>query len=170
MAALDPELDVAVAAMVGENARFVVIGGFAVVAHRFVRATEDIDFLVPDDDDNDRLVLAALERLHGVRYRDEEPLRDEHLLGMAHLRAKTDAGIIDIMRGGLPPLDYETVDSQAIRADYGRGVTGRWASQHRRLQAAERPSARPERPHRARGDPWRAPDRADPGARYLTSV
>jgi hypothetical protein len=45
MAALDPELDVAVTAMAGEGARFVVIGGFAVIANRFVRATEDIDFL-----------------------------------------------------------------------------------------------------------------------------
>jgi hypothetical protein len=42
-----PELDAAAAAMVGEGARFVVIGGFAVIANRFVRATEDIDFLVP---------------------------------------------------------------------------------------------------------------------------
>jgi len=45
MDTLDPELDVAVAAMVAENARFVVIGGFAVIANRFIRATEDIDFL-----------------------------------------------------------------------------------------------------------------------------
>jgi hypothetical protein len=47
MAAPDPELDAAAAAMVEEDARFVVIGGFAVIASRFVRATEDIDFLVP---------------------------------------------------------------------------------------------------------------------------
>lgn len=38
----DPELDVAVTAMVAEDARFVVIGGFAVIANRFIRATEDI--------------------------------------------------------------------------------------------------------------------------------
>ena len=31
-----------------------VVGGFAVIANRFVRATEDIDFLVPDDAENDR--------------------------------------------------------------------------------------------------------------------
>jgi hypothetical protein len=41
MAVHEPELDVAVAAMVAEGARFVVIGGFAVIANRFVRATED---------------------------------------------------------------------------------------------------------------------------------
>jgi hypothetical protein len=117
MAALDPELDVAVGAMVTENARFVVVGGFSVIANRFIRATEDIDFLVPDDIDNDRHVLAALLKLDGVRLRDDAPLRDEHLLGQTHLRAKTRAGVIDIMRGGLPPLDYETVEERAIRAE-----------------------------------------------------
>jgi hypothetical protein len=116
MAALDPELDVAVAAMIAEDARFIVIGGFAVIANRFVRATEDIDFLAPDDIDNDRRVLAALVTLEGVRLRDDAPLTDQHLLGQTHLRAKTRAGVIDILRGGLPPLDYRTVEQRAMRA------------------------------------------------------
>ncbi|HZL49143.1 MAG TPA: DUF6036 family nucleotidyltransferase [Solirubrobacteraceae bacterium] len=119
MDALDPELDVAVAAMVAENARFVLIGGFAVIANRFIRATEDIDFLAPDDIDNDRRVLAALVKLDGVRYRDDAPLCDEHLLDKTHLRTKTRAGVIDILRGGLPPLDYDTVEERAMQAEYG---------------------------------------------------
>jgi hypothetical protein len=117
MAALDPELDVAAAAMIEAGARFVVVGGFAVIANRFIRATEDVDFLVPDDVANDRRVLAALLALNGVRLRDEAPLRDEHLLGQTHLRARTRAGVIDVLRGGLPPLDYETVEERALRAD-----------------------------------------------------
>lgn len=119
MAALDPELDVAVTAMVAEGARFVVIGGFAVIANRFIRATEDIDFLAPDDIDNDRRVLAALIKLDGVRYRDDEPLCEEHLLEKNHLRTKTGAGVIDILRGGLPPLDYDTVEERAMPARNG---------------------------------------------------
>jgi hypothetical protein len=115
----DPELDVAVAAMVEAGARFVVVGGFAVIANRYVRATEDIDFLVPDDPDNDRRVLLGLRALNGVRYRDSEPLRDEHLGGQAHLRATTAAGVIDVMRGGLPPLDFKTVAERAISVSYG---------------------------------------------------
>jgi hypothetical protein len=119
MAALDPELDVAAHALLAEHARFVVVGGFSVIANRFIRATEDIDFLVPDDDeDNDRRVLAALRELNGVRLRDDAPLVDEHLIGKSHLRARTRAGIIDIMRGGLPPLDYETVEKRAMPAEY----------------------------------------------------
>jgi hypothetical protein len=115
----DPELDVAASALVEEGARFVVVGGFAVIANRFVRATEDVDFLVPEDDENDRLILAALCKLDGVRFRDKESLREEHLLGQAHLRAITRAGLIDVLRGGEPPLDYETVAARALRADYG---------------------------------------------------
>lgn len=118
MSALDPELDVAAAAMVAEGARFVVVGGFSVIANRFVRATEDIDFLVPDDAENDRRVLAALRRLEAVRSRGGEPLRDDQLLGQAHLRATTRAGVIDVIRGGAPPLDFETVEERAMRADY----------------------------------------------------
>ena len=79
----DPELDVAAAAMHAAGADFVVVGGFAVIANRFVRATEDIDFLVPDDPSNDRRVLAALRGLGAVRFRDDQPLLDEHLLGQA---------------------------------------------------------------------------------------
>jgi hypothetical protein len=119
MDALDPDLDVAVAAMVAEDARFVLIGGFALTANGYVRATEDIDFLAPDDIDNDRRVLAALLELDGVRYRDDAPLCDEHLLDKTHLRTKTRAGVIDILRGGLPPLDYATVEKRAMRAEYG---------------------------------------------------
>jgi hypothetical protein len=114
----EPELDVATSAMVAEKARFVVVGGFAVIANRFIRATEDVDFLVPDDAENDRRVLAALRTLDAVRLRDDVPLHDEHLLGQAHLRVKSRAGVIDIIRGGLPPLDYETVEERAIPADY----------------------------------------------------
>lgn len=105
--------------MVAAAARFVVVGGFAVIANRFVRATEDIDLLVPDSPENDRRVLTALTNLGGSRLRDNAPLEEKHLIGQAHLRASTEAGLVDIIRGGLPPLDYETVEKRAIAADYG---------------------------------------------------
>ncbi|MGA8354414.1 MAG: hypothetical protein WB698_09630 [Solirubrobacteraceae bacterium] len=41
------------------------------------------------------------------------------MTGRAHLRASTSAGLIDVIRGGLPPLDYETVEARAMLADYG---------------------------------------------------
>lgn len=105
--------------MVAEGARFVVVGGFAVIANRYVRATEDIDLLIPDALENDMRVLAALERLKARQASDGAPLSKEHLVGRAHLRATTDAGLIDIIRSGLPPLDFETVESRSMSADYG---------------------------------------------------
>lgn len=119
MALPDPELDTAAAAMVDEGARFVVVGGFchrqsiraSYRRHRFPRSRRH---------GNDHRILAALRKLDGVRFRDDEPLRSEHLVGQAHLRARTSAGLIDVMRGGLPPLDFETVADRAMTADYGR--------------------------------------------------
>jgi hypothetical protein len=127
MSAPDPELDVAGKTLVDEGARFVVVGGFSVIANRFVRATEDIAFLVPGDSANDFRVLKALRKLDAVLHRDGEPLRDEDLLGRDHLRAVTSAGVVDVMRGGLPPLDFDTVEKDAMLADYD-GVEFRVAS------------------------------------------
>jgi hypothetical protein len=117
-----PDLEAVTNAFLAADVTFVVVGGFAVIVNRFIRATKDVDLLVPDDPDNDRSVLAALRALNGVRYRDKAPLRDEHLLDQAHLRATTGAGIVDIMRGGLPPLDFATVREQAIEANMGAGL------------------------------------------------
>ncbi len=44
---------------------------------------------------------------------------DEYLIGQEHLRVIGEAGLIDLIREGVPPLDYETVAAEAMRADYG---------------------------------------------------
>jgi hypothetical protein len=36
-----------------------------------------------------------------------------------HLRVNSRHGIVDVMRGGLPPLDYETVATHAFEAEIG---------------------------------------------------
>lgn len=117
-----PDLEAVANAFLAVDAKFVVIGGFAVIVNRFIRATKDVDLLVPDDQSNDGSVLAALRALKGLRHRDDVPLLDEHLFGQTHLRAKTAAGVVDIMRGGLPPLDFDTVRAHAIEANLGTGV------------------------------------------------
>lgn len=35
-----------------------------------------------------------------------------------HLRVDSRHGVIDVMRGGLPPLDYETVASNAVEGSW----------------------------------------------------
>jgi hypothetical protein len=46
-----------------QGARYVIIGGFAINHHGFIRATEDIDILVDVDLENQRRVKKALEIL-----------------------------------------------------------------------------------------------------------
>lgn len=114
-----PDLAAVTAAFLGAGARFVVIGGFAVIANRHVRATRDVDLLIPDDPLNDAACVVALDGLDAVRTRDDRPVDVSMLEGSAHLRAVGRGGLIDLVREGAPPLDYATVASRALRADLG---------------------------------------------------
>jgi hypothetical protein len=113
-----PDLASVVADADAVGLKHVVIGGFAVIAHGHVRATKDSDLLVPDGPDADAAVLRFLERVGGRRLRDEKVLAPEDVAGTQHLRINSRHGIIDIMRGGLAPLDYETVSMRAETVDF----------------------------------------------------
>lgn len=63
----------------------VVIGGFAVIAHAYVRATKDTDLLVPDGPDADAAILRFLERTDAVRLSDGHVLAAEDVTGVEHL-------------------------------------------------------------------------------------
>lgn len=102
---------VADAAAVGLD--YVVIGGFSVIYHGHVRATKDSDLLVGDGPAADAAVLRFLERVDAVRLRDGKRLSLRDVAAAEHLRVNTRHGIVDILRGGLPPLDYETVAKRA---------------------------------------------------------
>lgn len=43
-----------------EAARYIVIGGFAIIHHGFIRATEDVDLLIDPDPENQARVKKAL--------------------------------------------------------------------------------------------------------------
>lgn len=68
---------------------------------------------MPDGSDADAAVLRLLERIDGRRFRDDRGLTLEEVSGTDSLRVNSRHGIIYIMRGGLPPLDCETVSAQA---------------------------------------------------------
>jgi hypothetical protein len=106
---------------------YVVIGGFSVIAHGYVRATRDSDLLVPDGPDADLAILRFLARVDARRLRDGEPLTEAEVRGAHHLRVRSRHGIVDILRGGLPPLDYDTVADRAIDLDWN-GEPARFAS------------------------------------------
>ena len=114
-----PDLDGVVADANSVELPYVVIGGFSVIAHGYLRATKDSDLLVPDGTEADEAVLRFLDRVGAKRLRDGKILAAEDVAGAHHLRVNSRHGIIDIMRGGLPPLDYETVAARAIALDVG---------------------------------------------------
>ncbi len=113
-----PDLDGVVADAEAVGLDYVVIGGFSVIYHGYVRATKDSDLLVPDGPEADAAVLRFLERIDGKRLRDGKTLASKDVADTPNLRVSSRHGIIDIMRGGLPPLDYETVAARAEEADW----------------------------------------------------
>lgn len=105
----------------------VVIGGFAVIAHGYFRATKDSDLLVPDGAEVDEAILRFFDRIGATRFSDGKTLSVDDVAGAHHLRVDSRHGVIDVMRGGLPPLDYETVADRAIERTW-RGNPVRVAS------------------------------------------
>ena len=114
-----PDLDGVVADANAVGLQYVVIGGFSVIANGFLRATKDSDLLVPDSQETDAAILRFLDRAEAARLSDGKDLAAEDIVGAHHLRVRSRHGIIDILRGGLPPLDYETVAGCAIDAEVG---------------------------------------------------
>jgi hypothetical protein len=104
-----PDLDGVVADANAAGLPYVVIGGFSVIANGFLRATKDSDLLVPDGPETDAAILRFLDRADASRLADDRTLTAEDVVDASHLRVMSRHGIVDIMRGGLPPLDYETV-------------------------------------------------------------
>ncbi len=113
-----PDLSGVVADATASGLEHVVIGGFAVIAHGYFRATKDSDLLVPDGPEADDAILRFFERIGATRFSDGKVLSAEEVEGAHHLRVDSRHGVIDIMRGGLPPLDYETVASRAIEGTW----------------------------------------------------
>ena len=56
------------------GARYLVVGGQAVILHGLVRTTEDVDILIEVSEDNARKVWEALARLHDGAIRELNPL------------------------------------------------------------------------------------------------
>jgi hypothetical protein len=90
----------------------VVIGGFSVIFHGYVRATRDSDLLVPDGEEADERILRFLDLADARRLSDGRKLTIDNVAGAEHLRVNSRRGLIDIIRGGSPPLDFKTVSDR----------------------------------------------------------
>jgi hypothetical protein len=132
--------------------RFVLIGGFAVIAHQHLRATEDVDLLVPDGPgDADALVrfLSDVDaRWHGREGRPSaEVVSTSH-----HLRVATRHGLVDVVKEGAPPLDFDTLRRDALVVTYEGEDAAVAGLTSLGPQAPRRPPDRPTRPHGTRAD------------------
>lgn len=114
-----PDLNGVVADANAAGLAYVVIGGFSVIANGFLRATDDSDLLVADGSEADEAILRFLERAEATRLRDGKTLTETEVADADHLRVNSRHGIVDIMRGGLPPLDFDTVFARATELEIG---------------------------------------------------
>jgi len=122
-----PDLAAIVGAFAAQSAECVVIGGFAVIANRHVRATEDVDLLIPEDPANHARVLAALESLDARFLAGGARVGSAALRTREHLRLDCgQSGVLDLLKEGEPPLDFAGVSASALYADVG-GTTARFA-------------------------------------------
>lgn len=106
---------------------YVVIGGFSVIFHGYVRATKDSDLLVPDGPGANESILRFLGRIEARRFKDDRAVTAAEIDAGEHLRVNSRHGIIDVMRGGVPPLDFDTVFDRADAIEW-RGHQIRVAS------------------------------------------
>jgi hypothetical protein len=78
-----------------------------------VRATRDSDLLIPDGPAADEAAHRFLGSIDAVRTRDGQPVELDDIAGREHVRVHSRHGLIDLIRGGLAPLDFDTVDRSA---------------------------------------------------------
>ena len=97
------------------GARYVVIGGFAIIAAGFTRMTADVDLLVAADSENERQVFSALSTLPDNAVRELQPgeLQQYNVIRVA------DEILVDLMvsAGG---IDY----AQAVKDVVVRELDG----------------------------------------------
>jgi hypothetical protein len=70
---------------------------------------------------------AFLERIEARNFRDDGAVAAAAVAAEEHLRVNSRHGIIDVMRGGMPPLDFGTVSGRADTIEW-RGHEIRVAS------------------------------------------
>lgn len=94
--------------------RYVIVGGIAVIRHGVVRATRDIDALVPADEIASARALRLLTALRATRP-DGSPHRAEDPSGQRTLHLRTAHGDLDLMPERDEPLSFEGVAGRAER-------------------------------------------------------
>jgi hypothetical protein len=111
--------------LVDAGVEFVIIGGFAAIAHGARRTTLDLDIVAAFTPDNMRRLLAALRDVHPRNSArpdlGEIQASPEELARYRNLFMATDIGDLDVL-GELPPVGrYAEAAASAVRVElFGR--------------------------------------------------
>jgi len=111
--------------LVEAQVEFVLIGGFAAVAHGATLVTRDVDICCKFSEDNLSRVQKALSGLHPVhRSRPDLPLdlTKEQCTILKNLYLKTDLGVLDCLGEVLGIGDFDAVLRQSVEVElpFGR--------------------------------------------------
>lgn len=109
------------AALDAAEVRFIVIGGFAVSAHGYLRGTKDLDIVPDPEHENLQRLAGALSKLDarimGMEEFAEEEVVQPDVAGLAmggNFVLTTDYGRLDILQLVSPDFEYRDLDAAAI--------------------------------------------------------
>lgn len=110
------------AALHGRQVEFVVVGGVAVGAHGYLRATRDLDVVPRPTPENLRLLARALVDIDATLpladgRRFDVPRDLPRLERRANMTLETRHGGIDVIQRGPGVPSFDTLDSSAVDAD-----------------------------------------------------
>jgi hypothetical protein len=134
--------------------QYVVVGGFAVIAHGVIRATKDLDICPEPERPNLDRLAGLMADLHATqadtgdflpRELPYDPTRADDLALGGNFRLVTDLGELDLLQwiSGIDPEPaFEALDADAIAVDW-HGITIRVCSLEH-LRAMKRAAGRPQ--------------------------
>lgn len=138
--------------LIGHNLPLVVIGGYAVIYHGYVRTTEDVDVIFPRTPENEHALLAALSELEASWIGEELdpttgiektfPVTLEYIQRTHLMMLVTRYGYLDIFDfvPGIPHADVFDLIGSAERASGRPFVSLDWLK--RMKAASDRPKDR----------------------------
>lgn len=115
------------------GARYLIVGGFAVIHHGYLRATEDIDLLIDGDLDNQARVKQALQTLpdKAILELGDDDIRDYTVVRVS------DEILVDLMIAA-SGIDYAEAKKSIEIAEVG-GVAIPFANPHLLLRMKQTP-------------------------------
>ena len=111
--------------LISSQVEFVLVGGFAAVAHGVTLITRDVDICCRFSEVNLRRIEKAFEDLHPTpRSHPDVPLQltSEQCASLKNLYLKTDLGVVDCLGEVLGVGNYDEVFKQSVEVDlpYGK--------------------------------------------------